>query len=116
MAASQANALAAIADLKTIVQAFNNLHWLCKQFAERQTEDDYVSTWNAQATYAVNADGSQGATDSVPNTAHPIVGQGVSAGALSTAVGYLCNDFVSFVENGTPSQADRRPAIDALLP
>lgn len=115
MAASQSEALAAIGDLKAIVQQFNNLHHACAQFAERQAVKDYVSAWNNQPTYAYASDGSQGAADGTPNTSHPLVGYDFTAGDLSTAVGYLINDFMSFVENGAVNTADRRPAIIAVL-
>ena len=117
MATKQTNALAQIDSVESIDQAFVNLYWRCKDFAARQANDDYVTTWNNQPTYTAAADGSQGATDATPNTDHPIVGKDVTAADLSAFVGYGINDFIAFVEGtAAPTQADRRPAFNKLLP
>ena len=117
MATKQADALAQIDAVTAIDQAFVNLYWRCKQFAAQQANNDYVTTWNNQPTYALNTDGSQGATDASPNTSHPIVGKDVAAADLSAFIGYGLNDFITFVEGtGAVTQADRRPALNKLLP
>lgn len=82
----------------------------------QQTVHDYVTKFNNTPTYALNADGSAGATDGSPNTANPMVGINVSANAVSAFVGYGLNDFVTwFTGSGATAQADRRSATGGLL-
>lgn len=81
----------------------------------QQTAHDYVSKFNATATYALNADGSVGTADGSPNTANPMVGINVSATAMSAFIGYGVGDFVSWFTGGAPAQTDRRSVTGALL-
>lgn len=112
----QANAIAAIDDHLAFVRQLEALYQSALDLKQRQTQHDYVSTWKAQPTYAVNADGSQGTADAQPDNGHPMSGVNLTADDLSAVTSYLVADLISFVENVAPTQADRRPAIYKVLP
>jgi hypothetical protein len=68
-------------------------------------------------TYALNSDGTAGATDGTPQQGNPITGLNVKFYDLDQARTDLVNDFVAFVTgSGAAAQLDRRVQINALLP
>lgn len=112
----QGNAYAALNDYAALATQFWNLYMACKTMQQRQTQHNYTAIYNATTTYTLNADGSPGANDVTPNNAHPMVGTYITANEVSGFEGYGIDNFISFIENGAVATADRRPAIQQMLP
>jgi hypothetical protein len=110
------NAFATLSDWQSIAQQMWNLYMTCKTMQQRQQQHAYVALYQATSTYTVNADGTPGANDVTPNNAHPMVGTYLTANEVSGFDGYGVNEFVNFVEGNTTLVADRRPAIQQMLP
>lgn len=114
---TQPNAFNALTDFQALASQFWALYVDCKTMFQRQAQHNYTAIYNATSTYALNADGSPGAADGSPNNAHPMAGTYITANQVTGFDGYAVNDFIAFVEGtGAPSQADRRLAIQQMLP
>lgn len=82
------------------------------------TQGNLQGTWNAMATYTLNADGTQpGSNDATPNTTHPINGLNISANQLQ-GLSFMVNDFITFMTSTTtsPPQQNREATITVDLP
>jgi hypothetical protein len=113
---TQQNAINTLTDWVNLANQFWSLYTACKTMYQRQAQHGYVALYNATSTYAVNADGSPGATDGSPNNAHPMQGTYLTANQISGFDGYAVNHFIDFVEGNAVATADRRPAIQQMLP
>jgi hypothetical protein len=83
---------------------------------EQQSVKGYLTNINAMQTYALNADGSQGATDGSPVEGNPIVNLNVTPYALGVGYSAVVTDLVNFLTGAASvAQTDRRPAMQALL-
>jgi hypothetical protein len=76
----------------------------CKVMQTQWTDDGVASLLNAQATVVLNSDGSLGAADGSPNTAHPIdpnkvpgLARPLSSTQLAQMKGIL-DSFVNYIE------------------
>jgi hypothetical protein len=76
-----------------------------------------TTIWSNLATFAWNADGSTGAADGTPNTAHPISVSGLNRSEAQLAAGVqLLADFQTFVAGGAlTGTASRNATIDQLV-
>ena len=112
----QDNAFAMIALKQDAARAFWNLYIVCKTLQQQELQHGYSTTYSTTATYVLNSDGSPGSVDGTPDPTHPMVGHYLSANAIQGFQGYCVNDFINFVENGAVATADRRVAIQQMLP
>jgi hypothetical protein len=79
-----AEGIATAKELLDICTSIKNLDAAIKNLTARASQRGYQTEWNALDTYAVNANGTQGATDGTPTSGHPIVGVDIAAGDLAT--------------------------------
>ena len=76
-----------------------------------------TTIWSNLATFAWNADGSAGAADGTPNTAHPISVSALNRSEAQLAAGVqLLADFQTFVAGGAlTATSSRNATIDQLV-
>jgi hypothetical protein len=111
-----ANALTFAQNIINFNSQLKYLLGLAEDIQESQANHNYAANLQAMPTYALNADGSQGATDGSPQQGNPIVGLNVSFYNLDQSRINLANDLVTLLTgSGAVSTLDRRPKIDALL-
>jgi hypothetical protein len=111
-----ANALLFAQNEINLANQLSALLSLAQTMQQEQNVKGYLANINAMQTYALNADGTAGATDGSPVEGNPIVGLNVTPYALGVAKSQLVDDLVSFLTGSAASQTDRRPAMQALLP
>ena len=111
----QTGAVNAATQLVGLAQQFQSIRAAAKAFVDQYNSEGWNNFWNAMATAAVNADGSLGAADGSPNTAHPITVGNVNKSATSLIAGVtLLQDFLNFCQNGVVATAQRSQTIDDL--
>lgn len=113
----QQNAVVALGDYTTLAIQLRAALTTLADLKQRESEHAYMDQYHNTATYALNSDGSAGAGDAVPDSAHPMIGQSISADDVQGFVGYVVNDLYDFLTGvAGPTVADRRPAIFGMLP
>jgi hypothetical protein len=117
----QAAAIAGANTLVSIMGQFQALRQQCADVVKAYNSEQWSSTWNNMATAPFNNDGSLGAADASPNTAHPIdtrvfasLSRAASATAYIAAI-TLLNDFANFLGNGAVGASQRSQTIDDLV-
>jgi hypothetical protein len=115
-ALAQANAL-----LATMVQ-FQGLRSSLDELLYQYQNEGYNGIWANLATCALNADGSLGAADASPNTAHPIDTRVGNNGVLTRSVTQqqlvagivFLQDFQKFLNNQAVTTSQRSQTLDDL--
>lgn len=113
----QGNAFLALNDYAALAQQVSNILMTVTDLKQRESTHAYSTIYNNTSTYALNLDGTPGATDSNPVPSHPMSGTYLAANDVNGFVGYVVNDLYNFLMGiSGPTVADRRPAIKGMLP
>lgn len=113
----QQNAFSALNDYAALAAQIQSVLSTIAVLKQREATHAYSAIYVATATYALNSDGTPGSQDVSPVSGHPMVGQAVAATDVSGFVGYVVNDLYNFLTGVSgPTTADRRPAINGMLP
>lgn len=122
MATKQDAAVSAANTLISLHQTLRSLRLTLNDFITQYNSEGYSATWAALATAAQNADGSLGAVDGAPNTAHPIDTRVSAQAGLSRAVTQaqlvagvvLLQQIQKLLTNLAPAQANYNQTVDDL--
>jgi hypothetical protein len=116
----QAAAAQAANTLITLAQQFLTLRSQAADFIKQYNSELYSVTWANFQTAVQNLDGSLGAADGSPNTAHPIDNRVITTltravtQAQLVAMENFLNDYINFLTNVNPGAAQRSQTIDDL--
>lgn len=111
----QNNAFSALNDYVNLAQQMWNIFLRVQELKQREANHAYSVIYANTQTYNPNPDGTIGATDSTPNTSHPMVGTTTSSSQINGFVGYMVNDYYNMITGVAVTTADRRPAIMGML-
>lgn len=103
-------------DMVVMASRIKQLYFDLKGMQQSHIQRNYLATIKLMDTYAVNPDGSPGPSDGAPNNANPIVGLPISANNISDFMGYLVGDLIRFIDGIEVVTADRKFAIEQMLP
>jgi hypothetical protein len=120
-ATEQSQAIGMANQAIAIMGQFQALRATVNEFVTQYNDQGTSTIWNNLGTVAQNTDGSLGAADGSPNTAHPIntgtyttLNRATSAATLENAVA-LMEAFQSFLTNSAVATANRNAVLDLFI-